>query len=183
MPPFSMIRDMLRFLGQGFVFSCKSVAPRDLGRKLLTYLQIAVNDISKYASVTEDLARIAELICRFALTEELYLQGTSKAVKELEKTVVKLYAHILGFLSTAKQYLEQGTVSTYMLSTTRAITDSSSERTLKSAFVTETDLGSGLNEIQAAEKGVNRCMVLVDRMGPYQHLFILNSVNVFCRQY
>ncbi|KAF2740308.1 hypothetical protein EJ04DRAFT_548375 [Polyplosphaeria fusca] len=111
-------------------------------------LQIAVNDISKYASVVEDLARIAELICRFALTEELYLQGTSKAVKELEKAVVKLYAYILSFLSTAKQYLGQGTV----------------KRTLKSAFLTETDLSSSLNEIQAAEKYVGRCMVLVDRM-------------------
>jgi predicted metal-binding transcription factor (methanogenesis marker protein 9) len=112
---FNMTPDMLRFLGQGFVFCCKSVAPCDLRRRLLTYLQLAVNDISKYASVTEDLARIAELICRFALTEELYLHGTSKAVEELEKAVVKLYAHILGFLSTAKQYLEQGTVSTYMV--------------------------------------------------------------------
>lgn len=84
---------------------------------LLTYLQIAVNDIGKYASVVEDLARIAELICRLALTEELYLQGTSKATKELELAVVKLYARTLAFLSTAKQYLEQGTVSTYTVST------------------------------------------------------------------
>ena len=55
------------------------------------------------------------------------------------------------------------------------ITDSSSERTLKSVFLTETDLSSGLKEIQAAEKDVDRCMVLVDRMGPYQQLFILQQ--------
>ena len=121
----------------------------------------------------EDLARIAELICRFALTEELYLQGTSNAAKELEKAVVKLYAHILGFLSKAKQYLEQGTIGIYMLPMKRTVPDCLSERTMKSAFLTERDLGSGLNEIQAAEKDVDRCMALVDRMGSYQHLSIL----------
>ena len=55
------------------------------------------------------------------------------------------------------------------------ITDSSSERTLKSVFLIETDLSSGLKEIQAVEKDVDRCMVLVDRMGPYQQLFILQQ--------
>jgi len=117
MLPFSITRYMLRFLGQGFGFSYKLVALYGLGRRLLTYLQIAVNDVGKYASVVEDLARIVELICRFALTEELYLQGISKAVRELELAVVKLYARILVFLSTAKQYLEQGTVSMYMVPT------------------------------------------------------------------
>ncbi|ORX98360.1 hypothetical protein BCR34DRAFT_577292 [Clohesyomyces aquaticus] len=111
-------------------------------------LQTAVNDIGKYASVVEDLAWIAELICRFALIEESYLQGTSEAVIGLELAMVKLYARTLVFLSTAKQYLEQGIV----------------KRTLKSAFLTETDLGSGLNEIKAAEMDVVRCMVLVERM-------------------
>lgn len=158
---------MLRFLGQGFGFFYKSVAPCGPTNKSLKCLQIAVNDIGKYASVVEDLTQIAELICRFALTEELYLQGTSKAVKELETSVVKLYAHILSFLSAAKQYLEQGTVSTYMASSTQLIIDSSSERTLKSAFLTEKDLGSGLSEIRAAEKEVDLRVVLVDRLGPY----------------
>ncbi|KAI2482638.1 Arp Ankyrin repeat protein [Pyrenophora tritici-repentis] len=111
-------------------------------------LQVAVNDIAKYGSVVEDLARVAELICRFALIEQLYLQGTSKEAKALELAVVKLYARTLVFLSTAKQYLEQGTA----------------KRIAKSAFLTESDLGSGLNEIQVAEKDVDRCMALVDKM-------------------
>lgn len=115
----------------------------------------------------EDLARVAELICRFALTEELYLQGTSKETKALELAVVRLYARILVFLSTAKQYLEQGTISMYMVSVTGTVINTPPERIAKSALLTESDLGSGLNEIQAAEKDVDRCMALVDRMGPY----------------
>lgn len=93
----------------------------------------------------------------------------------------KLYARTLVFLSTTKQYLEQGTISTYTFSIIRTIINSSSERKLKSALLTETDLGSGLGEIQAAEKDVNRCMVLVDRMGSYQRSFIHDKINTFYR--
>lgn len=47
---------------------------------ILLVLQIAVNDTDKLASVIEGLARIAELICRYAVTEALYIHGASKAV-------------------------------------------------------------------------------------------------------
>ncbi|KAF2194673.1 hypothetical protein K469DRAFT_686660 [Zopfia rhizophila CBS 207.26] len=110
-------------------------------------LQIAVNDSNKLALVAEGLARIAELICRFAVTEALYLQSTSKAATELERAVVNLYANILGYLSKAKQYLEQGTA----------------KRIIKSAVLVETQLDSGLDDIRTAENEVDRCMALVDR--------------------
>ena len=82
----------------------------------MTYPQIAVNDINKHASIIEGLARTAELICRFAIVEKLYLQSTSEAAKELERTVVKLYSGILGYLSKARRYLEQGTARIHALS-------------------------------------------------------------------
>jgi hypothetical protein len=66
--------------------------------------------------VVEGIARIAELICRYFVAEALYLHGTSKAIKDLEKVTVKLYASILGYLSKAKQYFEQGTASQHALS-------------------------------------------------------------------
>jgi len=131
-------------------------------------MRIAVNDINKYASVVEDLARIAEVICRFSLVEDIYLQGTSKVIEELERAVVKLYASVLGYLSKAQRYLEQGTISTYMLSTATSVrTNRFLERTINSAVLAETDLGSGLNEIQTAENDVDRCMALVNRVGAY----------------
>lgn len=64
----------------------------------------------------EGLARIAELICRHAVLEALYLQDTSKASEELERAVIKLYACVLRYLSKAKQYFEQGTASIQTLS-------------------------------------------------------------------
>lgn len=69
------------------------------------------NDTHKLALVIEGLAWIAELICRYAVTEALYMRSASKADQGLERAVVKLYASILGYLSKAKQYFEQGTAS------------------------------------------------------------------------
>jgi len=73
--------------------------------------QIAVNDYNKFAVVVEGVAWIAELICRHAVLEDLYLAQTSKAAEELQRALVALYAAILIYLSTAKHYLEQGSVS------------------------------------------------------------------------
>lgn len=53
------------------------------------------------------------------------------------------------------------------------VIDTPPERIARSAFLTESDLSSGLDEMEAAEKDVDRCMALVDRMGLYQHLLIL----------
>ena len=59
----------------------------------------------------EGLAQIAELICRYAVMEALYIYNASKATTKLERAVVKLYANILGYLAKARQYFEQGTTS------------------------------------------------------------------------
>ena len=84
---------------------------------LLRHPQVAASDSHRLALVIEGLARIAELICRYAVTEALYIQGASKADEGLKRAVVKLYADILGYLSKAKQYFEQGTASQCSLST------------------------------------------------------------------
>ncbi|KAF2235084.1 hypothetical protein EV356DRAFT_135445 [Viridothelium virens] len=110
-------------------------------------LQIAVNDTNKFASVIEGLAQIAQLICRYAVIETLYLQGTTNAIEELEKALVWLYASILSYLSKAKQYLEQGTT----------------KRVLKSAISAETQFEPDLSNIRTAQYDVDRCMALVDR--------------------
>jgi hypothetical protein len=54
---------------------------------------------------------IAQLIARYALFENLYLQQDTPAAWELEKTVVQLYARVLIYLSKSKSYLEQNSAS------------------------------------------------------------------------
>lgn len=110
-------------------------------------LQIVVNDSNKLSAVVEGLARIAECICRYAVIEGFYIQRTTEATRELERTLVKLYTAILVYLSKAKHYLEQGMA----------------KRILKSGVLAETQLVSCLNDIYAAENDVGRCMALVDR--------------------
>lgn len=110
-------------------------------------LQIAVSDSNKLSAVVEGLVRIAECICRYAVIEGFYIQRTLKATRELERTLVKLYAAILICLSKAKHYLEQGMA----------------KRILKSGVLAETQFDSCLNDIYVAENDVGRCMDLVDR--------------------
>ncbi|KAF2790514.1 hypothetical protein K505DRAFT_78949 [Melanomma pulvis-pyrius CBS 109.77] len=103
-------------------------------------LQITVNDSDRLGVLVEGLARIAELICRYAVVEGIYLQGKSQAARNLESVLVKLYVEILSYLSKAKQYVERGT-----------------------AIVAEAQLDTGLNDISKAENDVGRCMALVAR--------------------
>lgn len=102
-------------------------------------LQIAVNDYNKYAAVVEGLSWLAELICRYAIVENLYPQSTSEAAAELERALVKLYAAILIYLSKAKHYIEQG----------------SAKRILKSGTPVESDFDTFLNDIRATQEGVD----------------------------
>jgi len=54
---------------------------------------------------------MAELICRHAVLEDLYLGQASEAAKELQRALVTLYAVILTYLSKVKHYLEQNFAS------------------------------------------------------------------------
>jgi inorganic triphosphatase YgiF len=116
--------------------------------------------------VIEGLARVAELICRYAFTEALYLQGTPKAVEELRRAVVKLYTIVLGYLSKARRYFEQGTTSQYALpSSQRQLLTFRSERMAKSIIVTGTELEQGIENMHTAESEISQWMALVDRNG------------------
>jgi hypothetical protein len=129
-------------------------------------LQIAVNDSIKFTQVIVGLAHMAELICRYAVTEALYLQGTSKASEELQRAVVKLYTIVLRYLSKARQYFEQGTLSQHTLSSSqRQLLTFQLERMGKSGIITDTELESGIEDMHTAEGEVAQWMALVDRNG------------------
>ena len=59
----------------------------------------------------ESAALTAELIPRYAIFEDVYLQSASRATDELRRALVKLYAAILIYLSKAKSYFEQRSAS------------------------------------------------------------------------
>ena len=64
----------------------------------------------------EGAASVAEMICRYAVFEELYLRSTSHATDELKRALVQLYTAILIYLSKVKSYYDQNTAGKYIFS-------------------------------------------------------------------
>ncbi|KAH6670150.1 hypothetical protein B0J14DRAFT_517196 [Halenospora varia] len=109
-------------------------------------LQIAINDSDKFSFVVESAASIGEIICRYAVFEDVYLQSPSPATDELQRALVKFYAAIMVYLSKVKSYFEQN----------------SAMRRLKSGFLAKSDIESYFSAIATAQETVDRCSCMVE---------------------
>ena len=70
-------------------------------------LQIVVNDAQTFGAMAEGVEFISNLITRYAIVEQLYLQRVSIAKDQLIKAITKLYAAVLKYLSKANRYYGQ----------------------------------------------------------------------------
>ena len=123
-----------------------------------------MNDFNKFASVVEGATLIAELICRYAIFEDLYLRYSSPATDELKRALVKLYTAAMIYLSKAKNYFDQNSASKDSRAWGRALwqaTDRRIERIIISGFV-ESDLDGFLNAIGIEQAAVDRYADLVN---------------------
>lgn len=77
----------------------------------LTSDQVAVGDLNTYNSVLERTVDIEETICRNAIIESLLKDFQSQTAEKLNHALVELYASILVYLSNAKSYYEQNSLS------------------------------------------------------------------------
>jgi hypothetical protein len=68
-----------------------------------------VNDSQTYGAMIEGLEFVSRLVARYALVEELYLQGTSVEKDQLADSITRLYAAILVYLSKARRYYDRRT--------------------------------------------------------------------------
>lgn len=72
---------------------------------------MAVNDSEEYFAVLEGIERIAKLIYRYAIFENVYLEGEhsveGKPKEELKKALRIMYQAILSYLFNAKRYYSQ----------------------------------------------------------------------------
>jgi hypothetical protein len=57
------------------------------------------------------MASIAEVICRYAVFENVYLQAISSGDDEFERALIQFYATVLIYLSKAKSYFEENSAS------------------------------------------------------------------------
>ena len=124
-PLLNIIQSMLHFPGLASGFSYRFVASPYREKKITKMMQIAVNDFANFAFVLEGAASIAEMISRYAIFEELYLQSASSAANQLKGALVQLYAATMIYLSKAKSYFDQNPGSKYRCLNVRISADQS----------------------------------------------------------
>jgi len=71
--------------------------------------QILVNDSQTYGAMIEGLELVSRHVARYALVEDLYLQGTSVEKDHLADLITRVYTSILVYLVKARRYYERGT--------------------------------------------------------------------------
>jgi hypothetical protein len=71
--------------------------------------QILVNDSQTYGAMIDGLELVSRHVARYALVEELYLQGTSVEKDHLADLITRVYTSILVYLVKARRYYDRGT--------------------------------------------------------------------------
>lgn len=70
-------------------------------------VQIAINDFNKIDFVVQGAEKIANMMARYRIVEQVYIRNHSAAAKQLEQGVVRVHGLILKYLVEAKRYFEQ----------------------------------------------------------------------------
>ncbi|KAI9827413.1 MAG: hypothetical protein M1819_006954 [Sarea resinae] len=79
-------------------------------------LQLVVDDSQIFGAMLEGIEYVSNLITRYTLFEQVYLRGASGHRDNLEHGIVKIYAEILAYLSTAKRYYSHHTIGRFTTS-------------------------------------------------------------------
>jgi hypothetical protein len=96
----------------------------EIGRRRLRPIKVAVNNITTFAFVTESATKMAEIICRCALFEDVCIQSASTTGSELQRSILQLYVSILRYLAKVKRYYDEHSASEFvLLKVTCAFTD------------------------------------------------------------
>ena len=109
-------------------------------------LQVAIGDIVRFDFVVKGTEKIARMIGRYAIFEDVYLRRTSKATTELENALIQLYSTILLYQSKAKSFFDQ----------------SSPKRIIGSVFVTEDEFERLARKMDLEQSSVDRCAAILD---------------------
>ncbi|MCJ1244561.1 hypothetical protein MMC30_001759 [Trapelia coarctata] len=112
-------------------------------------LRIAINDVEQFGLMVESVERIANLIPRYAIIEELYLTGSLKVTDQLREALVKVYTAVLSYLLKASEYYGH-----HMFT-----------RVVKSVVTDQKTFASTFTAILSAEADVEAITSLADREG------------------
>lgn len=73
------------------------------------FLQVAVDNVNTFGVIVQSLSQIVNIIAQSTILEALYLSRILKVTPLLERSLTRLYALILRYLSNALRYYSTGT--------------------------------------------------------------------------
>jgi hypothetical protein len=76
-------------------------------------LEVTVSDFNAAQLILEHATSLAEMIPRYEIFEQIFLQSPSSATSELERGLTALYAKMLLYLAKAKAHFLHGTLSRF----------------------------------------------------------------------
>jgi len=76
-------------------------------------LQMTVNDSQTFGAMAEGVELVSNLITRYTIVEQLYLQKPSSAKDQLTQAILRLYSTVLIYLSKAKSYYQRNTFGAF----------------------------------------------------------------------
>jgi hypothetical protein len=75
--------------------------------------QMTVNDSQTFGAMAEGVELVSNLITRYTIVEQLYLQKPSAAKDQLTQAILRLYSTVLIYLSKAKSYYQRNTFGAF----------------------------------------------------------------------
>ncbi|KAL2847596.1 hypothetical protein BJX68DRAFT_267999 [Aspergillus pseudodeflectus] len=110
-------------------------------------LEVTVSDFNAAELILEHATSLAEMIPRYTIFEQIFLQSTSGAAPELERGLTVLYAKMLLYLAKAKAQFQHGTL----------------KRSVKNVLLITPDFENHFQGILGAQITVDRCAAIVGR--------------------
>jgi hypothetical protein len=74
---------------------------------------MTVNDSQTFGTMAEGVEFVSNLITRYTIVEQLYLQKPSAAKYQLTQAILRLYSTVLIYLSKAKSYYQRNIFSSF----------------------------------------------------------------------
>ena len=109
--PSSTIQFMPPSLGPPFGFYSRFVCLQSNMATILTFQQVSVEDLDRYAAVMEGTEIIANIITQYRVIEKLDLSMQDTTTIQLKERMTTLYVSILRFLAKAKRFYIGNTAS------------------------------------------------------------------------
>jgi hypothetical protein len=129
-------------------------------------LQVAVNDTETFGAMAEGVEFVSNLITRYMIVEQLYLQKFSTAKDQLIQAITKLYAAVLKYLSNANRFYGRNSAGeSSLISCLRHVwpVNPFQERIALSVIRTaEMGVEKYIKEISEMQADVDACVALVE---------------------